>query len=80
VAKQLGSALELIVSDVVIPRRGGPEIVADIRTRVPQVRALFMSGNADAAQANEGHPLHDPLLPKPFTTKALLKAVEQVLS
>ena len=80
VAKQLGSALELIVSDVVIPRRGGPEIVADIRTRVPQVRTLFMSGNADAAQANEGHPIHDPLLPKPFTTKALLKAVEAVLS
>src|SRR5690606_14226776 len=37
VAYQLGDTLELIVSDVVIPRRRGPQIVADIRVHHPHV-------------------------------------------
>jgi PAS domain S-box-containing protein len=80
VVAQLTTPLQLIVSDVVMPRQNGPELVAEIRAALPGVRALFMSGYADAALLERGlDPGEATLLEKPFTTKALLSAVERVL-
>jgi CheY-like chemotaxis protein len=48
-AGQAGLRVDLVLSDVVIPRRSGLEIVDEVRQWHPGVRALFMSGYADAA-------------------------------
>ncbi len=81
VAQRPETHLDLVLSDVVIPRRSGPEIVADIVELQPGVRTLFMSGYADAALLERGlDPAQTTLLAKPFTPKALLQAVRSVLN
>lgn len=43
--------LDLVVTDVVMPDRNGPELVAALRRDYPGLRALFMSGYARTALA-----------------------------
>ena len=69
----------LIVSDVLMPGVTGPALVAAIRTVLPEVPVLFMTGFAgdieDPAQF-DGH----EVLRKPFTIDALAAALDRVLA
>ena len=68
--------IELLVSDVVMPKMSGPDLAERIRDLAPGVRTLFMSGY------NRGHlvPPEDEskgigFLEKPFTYAALTRKV-----
>ncbi len=74
-------ALDLVLSDVVLPRRSGLDVADEIRALQRDVAVLFMSGYADAALEARGvDPTALPLLHKPFTSRALLAAVRRVLT
>jgi PAS domain S-box-containing protein len=80
VARQPGVTVDLICSDVVMPRRNGLELVDELRTLQPRARVLFTSGYADAVLEERGlDPAALPLLHKPFTPRALLQAVARTL-
>jgi signal transduction histidine kinase/CheY-like chemotaxis protein len=67
-------ALDLIVSDVLMPGQTGPEMVASLGPRIEGVAILFVTGYAGDADAHAfgGH----QVLRKPFTMAALARAVE----
>ncbi len=72
--------LDLILSDVVMPNLGGPELVSLLKEIVPQARVLFMSGYADSAVVRSG--LLDAsvdFIAKPFTPMTLARRVREVL-
>jgi len=66
-------ALDLIVSDVLMPGQTGPEMIAALAHRLDGVGVLFVTGYAGEADAGAfgGH----AVLRKPFTMAALAKAV-----
>ncbi len=69
--------IDLVISDVVMPRLGGPAMVERIRERHPGIRVLFITGYGwDALGAADEEA---PLLKKPFTPKVLGQRVRQVL-
>lgn len=72
------SAIDIIVSDVVMPGMTGPEFVARVGPLYPDVAILFVTGYADVddAQAFGGH----AVLRKPFTISALENAIEGALA
>ncbi len=73
-------AIDLLVTDVVMPGMGGPEVARRVLERVPGVRALFVSGYTHDAIGRHGvldEGIH--FLPKPFTSESLLAAVRAVL-
>ncbi|MDX2191704.1 MAG: PAS domain S-box protein [Gemmatimonadales bacterium] len=70
--------IDLLISDVVMPRLNGPGLLARLRQRRPSLRALFMSGYA-AELLPAGDLGATPLLSKPFTPLQLLVAVREVL-
>jgi two-component system, cell cycle sensor histidine kinase and response regulator CckA len=80
VARRERDAIDLIVSDVVMPEMGGKEMVELARQFVPSAAVLFVSGYtagsfplpADDSSANR-------FLQKPFTPQELLAMVRQVL-
>ena len=75
-----GGALDLLLSDVILPDRPGPEVAAAIARRRPGLRVLFMSGYTGDAISRQG--VLAPgvqLLQKPFTGGALLARVRAVL-
>jgi PAS domain S-box-containing protein len=71
---------DLIISDVMMPGGVGPELVATLRARQPNVSALYMSGYSGAALALMGN-LDDGshFIQKPFTITALLAKIRQIL-
>ncbi|MGI9625980.1 MAG: ATP-binding protein [Longimicrobiales bacterium] len=70
--------VDLIVSDVILPGKSGPEVVREIQTRSPGVRAMFISGYDDNEVENTGYK-PELLLRKPFTIDQLRQAVRRAL-
>ncbi|MFE8583200.1 ATP-binding protein [Sphingomonas sp. NCPPB 2930] len=70
--------IRLIVSDVLMPHQTGPEMIATLRPRYPEVAVLFVTGFAGDAQATgfEGY----EVLRKPFTLVGLERAVAAALA
>ena len=72
--------IHLVVTDVVMPGVGGPELASRLEAARPGIRVLFMSGYTDSAVVNHG--LLSPataFLQKPFTPGVLLRKVREVL-
>ena len=80
VMKQSGGAVDLVVSDVVMPELDGPSLLRELRKTRPDLKIIFISGYAeDAFKKNlpEGEIFH--FLPKPFSLKQLAVAVKETL-
>jgi CheY-like chemotaxis protein len=78
VASAFGSRIDLLLTDVVMPRMGGRVLADLLRTERPRLRVLFASGYAETADGALD-PKGQPLLQKPFTTATLLFRVRQIL-
>jgi CheY-like chemotaxis protein len=69
--------IDAVVTDVVMPRMGGRQFVSSLRNAVP---VLFTSGYLDDAVVRHGvQQAEVTFLQKPYSTKALLAKVRQVL-
>lgn len=80
IARRHLGAIDLVVTDVVMPRMSGRELVDKLRTLRPGTRAVFMSGYADDAIGHHG--ILEPevrFLGKPFTLDGLLREVREAL-
>jgi two-component system cell cycle sensor histidine kinase/response regulator CckA len=74
-------AIDLIVSDVVMPEMDGPTMFGELRKRGIKCKVIFVSGYAeDAFQKNLPAGEDFGFLPKPFTLKQLVEAVKGNLS
>jgi PAS domain S-box-containing protein len=80
VARRVGSQLDLVVSDVVMPGISGPELVKRLAVIVPGAKALLMSGHAKRdVLPGDLDDLSLAFLPKPFTPDRLARKVRDVI-
>jgi CheY-like chemotaxis protein len=80
VCEQHLAPIDLLLTDVVLPRVSGPELAARLVASRPEMRVLYMSGYA--GDANLRHPLpgaHAVYLQKPITPEALARRVREAL-
>jgi len=80
IAGQIDVPIHLLVTDIVMPRMGGPELARRLTSSHPEMRVLFMSGYAGGTSG------HDPelvkgavLLQKPFSPEVLVRKVRELL-
>ena len=71
---------DLVLSDVILPDKGGVELVHEIRLRRPGLKFLFISGYAGSGSIWKAIKASGfPFLQKPFTIKGLLGAVRELM-
>jgi CheY-like chemotaxis protein len=81
ISEQHTGFIHLLLTDVVMPRMSGPDLVERLDPWHPEMKVLYVSGYTDNAIAVHGVP--DPgaaVLQKPFSVESLLQKVRQVLA
>jgi two-component system cell cycle sensor histidine kinase/response regulator CckA len=74
-------AVDLVVSDVVMPEMDGPTLLKAMRDRNPDLKIIFVSGYAeDAFEKSLPENQQFAFLPKPFTLSQLVAAVKETMA
>ena len=68
----------LVVTDVVMPRRGGPGLAAELRRRRPELLVLYVSGYVQDEQPLDLEAPGTAYLAKPYAARALVEAVQRL--
>src|SRR5215210_7415635 len=69
--------IDLIVSDIVMPRLNGVELMQEVATSHSHIPVVLMSGYATAALSELGIATPCSILPKPFPAERLLAEVHR---
>jgi two-component system, cell cycle sensor histidine kinase and response regulator CckA len=80
VARQHGGRIDLLLTDVIMPKMGGRDLARALVAEIPTLRVLYTSGYTADAMGRQGE--LDPgvhFLPKPYVPSGLVKKVREVL-
>jgi two-component system, cell cycle sensor histidine kinase and response regulator CckA len=78
--RQPETAIDVMLTDVVMPGMGGRRVAEVIRATRPHLRVVYMSGYTDSAIVDHG--ILEPgvtFVQKPFATDTLLRKIREVL-
>jgi signal transduction histidine kinase/CheY-like chemotaxis protein len=79
VADHHSGKIDVVVTDIVMPRMGGPELVEKLLQKRGDAAVIFMSGYTEmAAMENLKIGTDAILLNKPFSTEALVRRISEV--
>lgn len=75
------SGIDLLLTDVILPKMNGRELHRRLAQRIPGLRVLYMSGYTENVIADQGM-LHEGVafIQKPFSVRNLLEKVRQALA
>jgi two-component system, cell cycle sensor histidine kinase and response regulator CckA len=74
------ASIDLLVTDVIMPGCGGPELLARLEVGAPGLKVLFMSGYTLQSTAHQpGFDRTRPFIHKPFTAKQLVQHVRDAI-
>jgi len=76
-----GKAVQLLLSDMVMPGGTGADLAGKLRSLHPAMKVILMSGYTDDALASREADLTvaDAFLEKPFATRDLLRKIREIL-
>ena len=73
-------AIDLLVSDIIMPEMGGLELARRVALDFPGLPVLLISGYSDSQELGQSIPAHLDLLQKPFSGTELTAAVARCLT
>jgi len=80
-SERWGERIDVLLTDIVMPGIHGPELADRVRAQRPDIAVVFMSGYADEAVGPGGSlGASGGFLPKPFSVKALTRAVGRAIA
>jgi signal transduction histidine kinase len=80
ICRSSAQSIQLIISDIVMPGKSGPELVRELLAFRPATRVLFISGyKGEYELASIPLPCRQDFLQKPFSAETLLEKVHKVL-
>jgi PAS domain S-box-containing protein len=78
-AERYEGHIDLLLTDVVLPEMYGPELVAMLMQRRPEMKVLYMSGYAESTIVHHAVDAGARLINKPFALDELVRTVREVL-
>lgn len=73
--------IDLIITDVMMPEMTGPALITEVQKISPEIKVIFISGYGEDAFTEEYGKRRDfHFIPKPFSLKALVAKVKEVLT
>jgi CheY-like chemotaxis protein len=73
-------SIDLVVTDVIMPGCGGPELLGRLQVQAPALRVLYMSGYTEQSAAHKlGIDRGLPFVQKPFTAAEFVRQVRDAL-
>jgi two-component system, cell cycle sensor histidine kinase and response regulator CckA len=79
VLRRIGGMVDILITDVRMPRMGGIELAQAVRRILPDLPVLFISGWSDDLRNEEWQRPGYGLLLKPFSLKAFSEKVARLL-
>jgi NO-binding membrane sensor protein with MHYT domain/nitrogen-specific signal transduction histidine kinase/CheY-like chemotaxis protein len=81
IAAEHPGTIDLVLTDVIMPRTSGPGLITRLQELRPGARVVFMSGFSEGALGHHGvlESTH-PFLQKPFSPEALARKIREALS
>jgi two-component system cell cycle sensor histidine kinase/response regulator CckA len=80
IAAKFAGTIQLLITDVVMPKASGPELAKELVGIYPGLKVLYMSGHTERAISKHGVRRKEvAFLPKPFTPAELASKVRDVL-
>ncbi|MFH1228442.1 MAG: response regulator [Planctomycetota bacterium] len=73
-------AVNLLLTDMVMPKMSGLELVRQVKTLYPELPIIVMSGSADGRDRDEIFKLGADFIPKPFQLIDLLMLINSRLT
>ena len=79
IGHKFADSIDVLVTDVVMPRMRGPELAKRLKRRLPDLKVVYMSGYTE--EFSEGQSLLEraSFLQKPFSRDALLRQIHDTL-
>ena len=78
--EEVGGAVNLVVTDIVMPGMGGRQLAAELNRRYRRIPIVWMSGHARESEQDRGElSRSEPFLQKPVSADMLLETVAEVI-
>jgi two-component system cell cycle sensor histidine kinase/response regulator CckA len=78
--EEIGGAVNLVVTDIVMPGMSGRHLAAELSRRYRRIPIVWMSGHTREAEIQKGDISKDePFLQKPISPEALLETIARVM-
>lgn len=78
-AKAYDQPIDLLLTDIVMPRMGGLEVAQRIRQIRPGIKVIYMTGYSESVVAKQLAGSSGSLLEKPVSAQALLQKIRELL-
>lgn len=80
IGKEMGNGIDLLLSDVIMPKKSGPALYHELVPDNPSLKVLYMSGYTENIISSHGVLAKgENFISKPFTPREILAAIDKVL-
>jgi signal transduction histidine kinase/ActR/RegA family two-component response regulator len=78
-AERMGKSIHLVLTDIVMPKMRGPALARRLKTLLPHVKIVYMTGYLAQNGENDDYLLEAFFLQKPFSRHSLVAQVAEAL-
>jgi len=81
ICKTYKNPIHLVITDLMMPKMGGEELVEKLKLNYPNVKVLYISGYATNSFLQQSNKLKagTDFIPKPFTEEEIIKKVKNLI-
>jgi signal transduction histidine kinase/CheY-like chemotaxis protein len=80
IAREHAGPIDLVITDVVMPKMDGPRLVGELAKSRPQAAVVYISGHGEHSVPSVASLPKAALLQKPFALKTLLRTIRKLVA